>query len=174
MGGAGCGVVLLLTKQFVNKILFGGNLGKVFDMDWEPYFGPQLALENFSHLMTVTSGGVEVSYGRHFALHIAFQVYFQNESELDASEVECWEPSLRYRRYFLPCVKPSRNRNPNPARTVERISRLCPRLQRLKILANDVSFRKLEQLIGIEEVIILPFTLSVILSNISRRSWRLT
>ena len=55
---------LLLTKQFseefVNKILFGGNLGKVFDMDWEPYFGPHLALENFSHLMTVTSGGVEV------------------------------------------------------------------------------------------------------------------
>lgn len=55
---------LLLTKQFseefVNKILLGGNLGKVFDMDWEPYFGPHLALENFSHLMTVTSGGVEV------------------------------------------------------------------------------------------------------------------
>ena len=61
MGGGGCGVVPFLTKQFVNKILFGGNLGKVFDMDWEPYFGPQLALENFSHLMTVTSGGVEVS-----------------------------------------------------------------------------------------------------------------
>ena len=62
MGGCGWGVVLSLTKQFVNKILFGGNLGKVFDMeDWEPYFGPHLALENFSHLMTVTSGGVEVS-----------------------------------------------------------------------------------------------------------------
>ena len=42
----------------------------------------------------------------------------------------------------------------NPARTVERISRLCPRLQRFKILANDVSFRQLEQLIGIEEVIL--------------------
>ena len=59
--GGWAGVVWRLTKQFVNKILFGGNLGKVFDMDWEPYFGPHLTLENFSHLMTVTSGGVEVN-----------------------------------------------------------------------------------------------------------------
>ena len=67
----------------------------------------------------------------------------------------------------------SASRNLNPARTVERISRLCPRLQRLKILANDVSFRQLEQLNGIEEVILSPF-LSTFLSDISHISSRLT
>ena len=39
---------------------FPGNLGKVFDMDWEPKFCDKLKLINFSQLMTVSSGGVEV------------------------------------------------------------------------------------------------------------------
>jgi len=104
---------LLQYLPRLQTLKFPGNLGKVFDMDWEPYFGPHLALENFSHLMTVTSGGVE------------------NEIELDASEVECWEPTPR---------------------TIQKIAKLCPQLKRLKILAKDVSFRQLEQLNNIEEL----------------------
>ena len=57
----------------------------------------------------------------------------------------------------------SHNLNPFLDRTVQRISRLCPTLKRLKILANDVSFRQLEQLTDIEEVILLrsPCPLSI-------------
>ena len=52
---------MLKSSMKLSSILFSGNMGKVFDLSWEPLFGPQLALTNFSQLMTVTSGGVEVS-----------------------------------------------------------------------------------------------------------------
>ena len=57
------GLLLMLNvERFLESsfILFSGNMGKVFDLSWEPLFGPHLALTNFSQLMTVTSGGVEV------------------------------------------------------------------------------------------------------------------
>ena len=41
---------------------FPGNLGKVFDNEWEPNFGDRLKLTNFSQLMTVSSGGIEVNF----------------------------------------------------------------------------------------------------------------
>ena len=37
-----------------------GNMGKVFEMEWEPNFGQVLPLKNFSQLMSLSSGGVEV------------------------------------------------------------------------------------------------------------------
>ena len=37
-------------------------MGKVFEMDWEPNFGPVLPLTNFSQMMSVSSGGVEVQF----------------------------------------------------------------------------------------------------------------
>ena len=39
---------------------FPGNLGKVFDNEWEPKFCDRLKLTNFCQLMTVSIGGVEV------------------------------------------------------------------------------------------------------------------
>ena len=127
-------------------------------MDWEPYFGPQLALENFSHLMTVTSGGVEVNNWwtscctRQLPACIIQSVFPERE------RARCiWSGMLGAYAEVEDTFNCASRNLVNPARTVERISRLCPRLQRLKILANDVSFRQLEQLNGIEEVILSPF-----------------
>ena len=54
----------------------------MFDLDWNPEFGTELALENFSQLMTVSSGGVDLEvvyyytfyrvhpYNIHFRFHM--------------------------------------------------------------------------------------------------------
>ena len=55
------GVISLLKHlPRLNTLEYPGNMGKVFDLSWEPVFGESLALTNFSQLMTVSSGGVEV------------------------------------------------------------------------------------------------------------------
>ena len=55
------GVISLLKHlPRLQTLEYPGNMGKVFDLSWEPVFGESLALTNFSQLMTVSSGGVEV------------------------------------------------------------------------------------------------------------------
>ena len=46
-------------------------MGKVFEMDWEPTFGKELQLTNFSQLLTTSSGRVEVRS------LLAMSMYFQ-------------------------------------------------------------------------------------------------
>ena len=45
-----------------------GNMGKVFEIDWEPTFGENIELRNFSQLMTTSSGRVEVRYSQEYML----------------------------------------------------------------------------------------------------------
>ena len=39
-----------------------GNMGKVFELDWEPNFGSALPHTNFAQMMSMSSGGVEVFF----------------------------------------------------------------------------------------------------------------
>ena len=55
---------LLQHLPLLRTLVFPGNLGKVFELPWEPVFGPILPLETFSQLMSVSSGGVEGVVGR--------------------------------------------------------------------------------------------------------------
>lgn len=64
---------LLQHLPLLRSLVFPGNLGQVFELPWEPVFGPTLLLETFSQLMSVSSGGVE-------------------EGEEEGGEVACWSP----------------------------------------------------------------------------------
>ena len=57
-----------------------GNLGKVFDLDWNPEFGTELALENFSQLMTVSSGGVDLEVVTFYLVH-PYNIHFRFHME---------------------------------------------------------------------------------------------
>ena len=49
--------------QFRSNISYSsGNMGKVFELDWEPHFSSALPLTNFSQMMSMSSGGVEVVF----------------------------------------------------------------------------------------------------------------
>ena len=50
-----------------------GNMGKVFEMEWEPNFSQVLPLRNFSQMMSLSSGGVEV-----INISKSFILYFIN------------------------------------------------------------------------------------------------
>ena len=68
-------------------------MGKVFGLDWEPNFGPVLPLTNFSQLMSVSSGGVEVSW--EFNDYFLILIY-KVDDDFSEVEVQCWEPNKRY------------------------------------------------------------------------------
>jgi hypothetical protein len=57
--------LLSFPGDTVEKHSCPGNLGKVFELDWEPMFGPCLKLENFSQMLATSSGGVEVNRPEH-------------------------------------------------------------------------------------------------------------
>ena len=42
----------------------------MFDLDWNPEFGSELALENFSQLMTVSSGGVDLEVVYYYTFYL--------------------------------------------------------------------------------------------------------
>ena len=70
------GVASLLQRlPLLKRLNFPGNLGKVFDLEWEPLFDGNLKLENFSQMMASSSGGVDVSEDPY------------------GFEVQCWTPT---------------------------------------------------------------------------------
>ena len=69
-------------------------MGKVFEMDWEPTFGKELQLTNFSQLLTTSSGRVEVRSGLAMSM-FQFQMLKNDEEEELESQVHCWEPTQR-------------------------------------------------------------------------------
>ena len=69
-------------------------MGKVFEMDWEPTFGKELQLTNFSQLLTTSSGRVEVRSGLAMSM-FQFQMLKNDEEEELESQVHCWEPTKR-------------------------------------------------------------------------------
>ena len=104
---------LLERLQHLQSLNFPGNLGRVFQLDWEPLFGPTLELTNFSQLLTTSSGRVE------------------NYEDQEETEINCWEPNTA---------------------TMERISRLCPNLTKIKVLMADLDLRYFETFPNLEEV----------------------
>ena len=50
-----------------NSSYSSGNMGKVFELHWEPNFGSALPLKNFAQMMSMSSGGVEVVFNKYIS-----------------------------------------------------------------------------------------------------------